>query len=340
MAVHLTDNDVFNSSRDTFYEGLHLNQLSRYTWLAVAPIIIFLGTVGNILTFVVLRRPSLRSSTTCFFLRALAMTDLLTLDIAAASIMVTRAISSNMVLSDFQCRVQFVVIPITTDTSCWILVAVTAERFIAVWKPLHARQICTVKKARAVVAGIVMVLLAINLPMVFFLHLDSNGMCRPYDKHSYFAEEVFPWVDLTIFSFAPFTLISTLNIAICAMIYLRTQTSLFRHQSVSADHKNNSLTKDASFSSVTRMLVVVDIAFLVTTSPTVLFNLWIPDWVSSKDPSLMSLLSLGRAACNLIMFMNNMLNFYLYILTGSKFRMELIALLHDIRTSLVRCKCI
>jgi len=51
--------------------------------------------------------------------------------------------------------------------SVWLTVLLTVDRYIAVWYPLDARRLCTVKRTYIVMTAIVLVTLAFCLPRYF-----------------------------------------------------------------------------------------------------------------------------------------------------------------------------
>ena len=50
-------------------------QISRVLVLSTFPVILLVGTIGNVLTFIVMRRGSLKHSSTCFYMAILALSD-------------------------------------------------------------------------------------------------------------------------------------------------------------------------------------------------------------------------------------------------------------------------
>ena len=55
--------------------GHNFYEIKRMIYLVVLPIFIILGSVGNILTFIVMQRGSLREVSTCFYMSILALAD-------------------------------------------------------------------------------------------------------------------------------------------------------------------------------------------------------------------------------------------------------------------------
>jgi len=51
--------------------------------------------------------------------------------------------------------------------SVWLTVLLTVDRYIAVWYPLHARRLCTVRRTYIVMACITLATLAFNAPRYF-----------------------------------------------------------------------------------------------------------------------------------------------------------------------------
>ena len=49
--------------------------ITRMTLLIAFPVILVVGTIGNLLTFIVMQRESLRKSSTCFYMAILAIGD-------------------------------------------------------------------------------------------------------------------------------------------------------------------------------------------------------------------------------------------------------------------------
>ena len=50
-------------------------ELARIVFVFTYPVIIIFGSIGNILTFIVMRRDSMMEVSTCFYMRILALVD-------------------------------------------------------------------------------------------------------------------------------------------------------------------------------------------------------------------------------------------------------------------------
>ena len=153
-----------SSSRNKLFEDI--NQ-----WLRVyySMFLIITGTALNILSILTLSRKSFRRSTTSVYLRFLAVVDLFSLYNGAGRHFITGAFHYNIrAASEAFCKFNQWSTSFGPDISAWILVAVTAERVLSIVKPHSVRLMCTKFTARITILGIVLVLMATNLPLLIF----------------------------------------------------------------------------------------------------------------------------------------------------------------------------
>ena len=69
--THLNQNITTNNTKHFEW----IDEVARTVIMVSFPIIIVLGTIGNLITFVVMRRGSLKRSSTCFYMAILALAD-------------------------------------------------------------------------------------------------------------------------------------------------------------------------------------------------------------------------------------------------------------------------
>ena len=74
--------------------------------------------------------------------------------------------------------------------------------------------------------------------------------------------------------------------------------------------------------SITVMLITVSLAFVLLTSPLFLFRTYF-NFVSKDTAYIQAVYHLGHHICHKLWYTNNAINFYLYCLTGRKFRQDL-----------------
>ena len=65
----------YDESLDATSEKDQAEEIKRWIFTTAMPIIIFPGSIGNILIFIVMRRGSLKDVSTCFYMSILALAD-------------------------------------------------------------------------------------------------------------------------------------------------------------------------------------------------------------------------------------------------------------------------
>ena len=138
-------------------------------WSIVGFSIALLGLVGNALSIVVLRHPSISPSTR-HYLTALAVFDsgVLAMMIVAMSLPSVFPATCRLAVAErLYPYAHFVVYPtalISQTASIYTTVAFTAVRYIAVSRPLRAALVCTAAAARRVIAVVVVGSVVVNVP--------------------------------------------------------------------------------------------------------------------------------------------------------------------------------
>lgn len=184
------------------------------------PVIFFVGTVCNILTFIVMRRKKMRHQSTYFYMAVLAIADEMVLIFGCLNFWLYLYSGMNVVLlHDITCRLVSLGLYATLHFSVWVVVIMTIERFIAVALPLQASHLCTVKRAKTAVILLSVVILLINSHFIITHKLEkmSNGelTCLPVAGLAQeFVSVVWTWIDGSIYSFIPLTLLVIFNILI------------------------------------------------------------------------------------------------------------------------------
>ena len=156
--------------------------------------------------------------------------------------------------------------------SAWLIVAVTANRFLAVWVPLKASVYCTVLRARCTSLTLLCIAIGYNLHIFWTIHLyqpkgsEGSFRCKHYVS-DVFMEKFFPYLKLTTYSILPFTLVLILNISITYKLWYSRKSIEIRGESPWEGHRS----ANRSQQKTTIMLLVVSFIWLILTAP---FMLW------------------------------------------------------------------
>ena len=286
----------------------------------VLPVVIFGGTIGNILSFAVMVRKKMRNTSVYFYLAILACWDTCVLYLSGFKTWI-RVITNFELLhiSNFGCKSIMFLFMVSLHMCAWLVVAMTTDRFVVVWLPLKAPIICAVRRARMITAAMFILMCAYKLYLFWTIHLiespSGRKHCAAY-KTDYFMNKVYPILKLASYSIIPFSLVLILNLLIT--FKLCHNRAAMRKASESPTHNKVAQHR------MTVMLLVVSFTWLILSAPWTLRSL-LEGKANTQEERAQ--LFLSKTVCFLLMYMNHSINFILYCLTGNKFRSELKELL-------------
>ena len=194
-------------------------------------IILPISLLSNCLSFFALRTRHMRGTSTAFFMLVLSVLDPLVL-ITKNLLYFPTVFVSNTV----SCKILYFLIYVLGYTNVWILVIMTADKFLAVWFPLKVSYFCTITRAKYIC-----LLLLFLTSIISFHHFWTVGsLTHPqnaeqrycsYDMIHYgFIQHIWRYVDFLIWCFFPFILILTLSVLIIHKL---------RQKSDHAQHRSN-----------------------------------------------------------------------------------------------------
>ncbi|XP_025077658.1 FMRFamide receptor-like [Pomacea canaliculata] len=318
------------------------------------PVLLAVGTCGNALSIAVLSGSSMRRSNAALYLIVLAVVDTMVLYTGLLRLWLLHLTDVDIrEFSTFMCKFHTWIVYVTLDASVWILVAFTFERLISVCLPHDVKRHCNEQTSCVVLSVIAVVLMAINSHFIYGLGieytntnvivhnaLDHNSQvitvphCTPLGKeYKEFHDMIWHWIDLCIFSLLPLSLIVVCNSVIIIKICesrrkarrIVPSVALSTHPDVQADD-----TTSRQVSSMTAILMTLNLVLLLTTMPISAFNIVTPyfkpvlDESSEQyDPKVTAQFRLAWAIFNMLMYTNNSINFLLYCVSGTRFREEL-----------------
>ena len=308
--------------------------------LSVPPILILLGTFGNVFSFVILTQRSMRRVSSYTYLAVLAVADTLVLYIGMLRLWIGELTGKDIREQyDWSCKMISAFGYIFSDYSVWLIIAVTVERYLVVCHPLKAQRMCTPSRAAKISIALFLALMLINthffwtVKIVYFEHKgEFFAQCDGAANFEALVRTVWPWVDAFMYSFIPFISILIFNALIIRKVFLarqereslqstprRTLTLLARSSSQRQPIGVRRVNQDSN--RLTIMLLTISFTFLLTTLPMnismIVISIWSPD---PTDLRQIARAKLARTVTELLMYCNHSVNFYLYCATGKKFR--------------------
>ncbi len=321
--------DMFNvSESDLDDEIVSVDSFIEYkladgVWRYASPFIIVIGSLGNLLSFIVMYQKALKTSVTSFLLRVLAIVDTIFLLTGLLRQWLRYVAHIDLrALSVTSCKLHIFLTYWSHQYSAWVLASVTLERFISVMFPHSGKRYLNQNSATILLTVIGLVISGIcgHYFWTFSLVSRTNQNHIYYScvkiRNKYFISYIWPWVDYVIFFILPFLIILTGNICIIVQLLY----SKFGAVDSSAE-------KRVKLTSMTKNLLIVSFYFLFSTSPGEIFLATEPIWDGINDPHFKAQIHLFWAFCNMMIYSNNAINFWLYCLSGPRFRHHLLRLL-------------
>jgi len=278
-----------------------------------------IGLIGNFLSFLLMNQKKYKKSTSCFYMRCLAVFD--TLYIFGRMILRYPVVIPPMGFSENQdvlrqyCYCLFAVGRFTLPLSVWTLVFLSLERYIALTWPLQAAMVCTMRRAKLSCVGICC--FAACLGGLVFLRKEQEKYKAWFCPYHY--DEPFDEIDDTIVEsvllvYLPvsLTLFADIGIAIAIKRSHKELTNMSQSKRHTAD-------KD-----MTKTIIIVTGVFflcsLIKRTPHIFWEQW-----TGPRGSYWEILTINLSG--IFEYTNYTLNAYLYVFTCKRFRKELYCIL-------------
>ena len=282
------------------------------------PVLMVMGTVGNVVAaVVVIRSKQLWKHTTSLYIVALAIMDTLTLNF---SLLLKNNFFRNIWVIDHEsvgtltCRLLGFFYHFLPEFAAWILVNMAAERLVAVYAPFKVKVIFT--KHNAMWGLLITVVLLITncavwfyeeVPHVYFYCYNQSAI-----KHNF---KEFSIQHFVVGSAIPFLFLSISSTFLVSKVVCNNRKSKYIGKATRT-----------KISRMTLMMVFLASTFLLLTAPAnIMLLLLFYDLIGSLRYRPFYF------AADFALHLNYMINFYVYSVSNPRFRGELKAM--------AKCKC-
>ena len=332
------------------------NDLSLF-WQIVPLFILVFGIFGNVMIIHICRRADVMSSMSVFFV-TLAGSDLLSLFVNTANQWVYYTFDIDVTsVNSLACKLIVWTAYVTGVLSAWILVAMTVQRAVCVLWPHRANILCSSRNSKTIALSMSLFMAVLHWHLLFGLDVvtlgygtraanDSavtySGVTHTNNTAGIFNDDahiatvcivvgdyvelyfsVWGLVDLLIFSVLPWLCLVVSN----SVLLWTLKASIRQAQhSLGSAHTDRFSGRKKQASSMTVTLFAVSTAFIVLNLPISCVQVigFYHHMVGSLDYFYQSEVITYCYEIFLALWQtNSAVNFYLYCLTGSKFRREL-----------------
>ena len=299
----------------TFKVAIYIN----YYWF---PILAPIGLVGNTLSFLVMIRPNNRKVSTCIYMAAISINDNLMIFLALRTWL-------GLALKLYQpevvhCKIVPWLTAMALQNSRYQVLAMTIDKYVAIKWPHRAATYSTPRRAKLIITGVFICTLIYNarhIPMSGLV----RGRCMAYVVGR--ISVVLTWTNFIINGIIPFTMLICMNYVIVQTI--NKSGKMFGSTSKSEHISNKRKGMEArqrkmksAENQLTVMLLLVTIMYLVLQIPPSIRNIYVK-FIKQDTPAKYASTVLTLILSYSLFITNSGVNFFLYCISGNKFRNDL-----------------
>lgn len=319
-------------------------QVSEWVWRIVPLVLILIGTVGNIVTAVVIFRNFRKLSSTAVYLVSLAFTDTLFMYSAPLIYFVLHVFEIDIRnLSSSGCKVLTFIACASFHSSAWILVAVTVERAVSVIWPYKVKRRCTERNAMLVTVTIVTMIIAMDSHLLYGFGVspapiyEGVNKCMPtHEAYFKFYINQWYWIHLTCGFATPLVAIVTGNMLVIHGLR-KMQISQHRMNSGTPCEITPRMRQRRQAKMLMVVLILLNTIFFISQTPLAIYLVYLPQISKNLNQLACSDISkymrdteklrFWEAITLSFAFLNASVNFILYVVSGSRFRKQVVSLL-------------
>ncbi|ELU05076.1 hypothetical protein CAPTEDRAFT_218647 [Capitella teleta] len=273
--------------------------------LYIPPVLLVIGITGHLLTLAVVLTKQYRNTSASIVLGSLAVAD--SAQLATSLLTMGIAETRGLDITEYNavtCKLSSYMTSVFMHLPPSLIVTMTIERFISVFLPFQAKTLCSKYRMTLAVMVVATTIAALNSVFLFIVTKQGSGSCGIYETYEYEFFRFWPWVDFVIASLYPSIIIVIGNILIIH--------KLFTSRSAVAGRKVMKSQK-----SMTMTLILISASFALLTWPSCLVYItkhseFYPG--GETGPDLLYTVTI------LMFYANSSVNFFLYCLSGCKFR--------------------
>ena len=313
-----------NLTREAETEDTFLQEVETYTTLKVAkfiddywfPVLVPIGLVGNTLSFLVMIKPNNRKVSTCIYMAAISVNDNLMLLLASHAWLVTATDIHHWHVLECKMNVYFAYFSLQTAT--YQVLVMTIDKYVAIKWPHRAATYSIPRRAKIIILVISILVLIYNLPH-FSITTLVQGKCYGYSVKSILTK-IYSWLTIVINAIIPFVLLIHMNYVIVKTV--RKSRKMFRSNIETEGTDTRQKTMKNAENQLTTMLLLVTTLFLILVLTTYIRFIYAA-FVTSDTPSKFATSMLIFEISYKFLVTNSGINFFLYCVSGQKFRNDL-----------------
>ena len=253
-----TTKDTFMEEVETYTSFKIANFISIY-WF---PVLIPIGLVGNILSFLVMIKPNNRKMSTCIYMAAISINDNIMMYSCFFDYLI--AVVQIHEWNPTECKINVFVALFALQNGTFQVLAMTLDKYIAIRWPHRAATYSTPKTAKIMTIVLYISVCIYNIPHLF-ISSARDGECFAYGISSVMSR-VYSWFSFVLNAIVPFTMLIHMNSVIVKTV--RNSRKMFRTNDTNSGMETRQKTMKSAENQVTIMLLLVTTLFFILIFPT------------------------------------------------------------------------
>ena len=303
ISTWTNQSDFFSEmeSEWTFKLGTFIN---KYWPTILLPI----GLISNTICFLVMNMKQNKKLSTCRYMSIIAVNDNLVLLTS-----LFEWITEFMIHFEYTvlaCKIYIFIFFVILIFGAYEIMFMTFDKFYAIQFPLKAARFCTAKRALKISSFNLIIAVIVCCPQLYFSGLF--GVCIRYTIDRWYTS-LYAIIFIIYYPVVPIASLFVMNISIIKSLWLRRKNTDIIIQN-SQQHVEWQ---------VTMMLIVVSTVFVILLSPFEVRAIYVYFIGKGSTPKSFAKFALAFSITNALLYANNAINFYLYLLSGKKFRNDL-----------------
>ena len=304
-SIELDNTTVYKDTEQMIWQSGVAESIFRYHMY----VLLAIGLPGNcaaIVTFMTMRK----RNSSHIILIALSVTDSINL--------VYKFLFSNLPIygvtfSDIVCQFYLFLGTLLWHVPNLLLILLTTTKCIAIWFPMKVKMLLPPRKQICGIGISFLILFILNFPMIF----ESKYLHKSLFPCGFLTSNVvtiyWHWTHAVFFAFLPITILIVENIVLLIGIK--------RAENVRSDlaSTQNPICQNIQ---VTVMVIVVCFVFVMLNSPVCIFFIYKEYWDYKSDKVEKAKYFLMYQIVFLLAEINHVINFYLYVVSGTTFRRQ------------------
>ena len=206
-----------------------------------------------------------------------------------------------------------------TMCSAHLIIFMTFERFYSIIQPHRAASFNTVKRAKVIIICVFLFGFSYNIPYLFITGNNGRYCIVKNEVAQSIIGRLNFWLHFALSIGIPFLSLIIMNTVIIHTLQRRSQWVTSTSQGQSQNEGQ-----------VYTTLLLVTFSFLILSTPFYAVHLWV-NFTNGSGPQYIATYQFLYIATQALFFTNNGINFFLYVMSGKKFRTDLMNILSCIR---------